>query len=392
MPRTTPSRPALLLLAPVLVAALAGCDALEGETHGAASSPDAPRESGTADEPLPPSVGPMGGAAPSTVPTPVANGVPTADGGLAGGAPTTMATAPPPPPGTAVDAAAAPATSADCAGALPCALRTADGGVEVRLSRAGIERADGAEALAVELAIEALARDATPGLGLAASAAWAGERTAATAARLGDARAGDGRPAERALPAGASIDGALRFPAPRGAAPDALDRLELAVHEAGAAVRFAFANVPLGPLPTASVDCALALPCLWRSPDGSLELAVDAVGTDRWHHSTRTAVDWRLDATRPLELELADAARASTDTGHAMEYYGIEFGGTTSRGEGALAGTVAPGAPARGRTVFRRVPPEDATSLADVELALAERAAPRVRGWRVRFLNLPIAR
>ena len=413
-------------LALALACALAGCGALEDEPRTAQGSPGpadppgttpgeapaAPPEPTAAERPGDEAVRATGPQGPAAMPAPDAPGggsiVPPADPEAlttpetpivpgtehpAASAPTPVdpdAPARSPGVGTAADAAADAAV--DCAGSLPCTLRSPDGGFEVRLSRAAAERVDGTDALVVDFAIGALSRDAAPGVDGASSAAWAGERTAAAAVRVGADRAGADGYAGRAIAAGTTTDGTLRFAGPRGATPDGIDRLELVVREAGAVSRFAFAHVPLGPLATPPVDCALALPCTWRSPNGELALEIDAVGTDRWHHSTRTAIDWRLVAARPFEAELADAALALTDTGHEMEYYGIDFGGTTSRGEGPLDDTAAPGASVPGRTVFRRAAPADATALARLEIAIAERAVPRVRGRRIVFERLPIAR
>ena len=152
-----------------------------------------------------------------------------------------------------------------------------------------------------------------------------------------------------------------------------------------------FGNVPWPSDAASAVDCANALPCAWTSADGALALAIDAIGLARWHHSTRLVVDWSATLDRSAELFLADSARAVTDGGKSLEYYGIDFGGTTSRGEGALSARVTSGS-AAGRVVFRRAPPETATSITSASFELSRDEADRRTRWRVELRNLPLAR
>ena len=328
--------------------------------------------------------------------------------GPAGGPPTTAAAETPAvsdaPPDATPDAPSAPSTpsaagTVDCASALPCTLRSPDGAFEIVLSAADGEAADGSGAPRTDFAVEALTRDVALGIDLASSLTADGEVAAGTIARFGagSARRADATTdtelvARHFLIPGLPINGHVAFADTRATEPATIDRLELVVHEAGVRTGLAFANVPWGPAASAAVDCALALPCTWSAPGGDATLVVDAVGLERWHNATRTIVDWRAGAARGLTLQLADAASATTDEGDPLEYYGIELGGATSRGEGPLDDVAGPDAPAAGRTVFRRAPPEGVTALGTLELHLVERRAPRVPRWRVVLTNLPLTR
>ena len=321
--------------------------------------------------------------------------------GPAGGPPATAVAETPAVSDATPAAPSAPsaAGTVDCASILPCTLRSADGAFEIVLSAADGEAADGSGAPRADFAARALTRDVVLGIDLASSLTADGEVAVGTAARLGagnalraDAATDDGLVARHALMPGLPINGHVAFADTRATEPATIDRLELVVREAGARAGLAFANVPWGPAASAAVDCALALPCTWSAPGGDATLVVDAVGLERWHNAARTIVDWRAEATSELTLELADAASATTDEGDPLEYYGIELDDTTSRGEGPLADVAGPGAPAAGRTVFRRAPPEAATALGTLELDLVERRAPRVPRWHVVLTNLPLTR
>ena len=381
-PRRTARRTALAALC---LLTLAGCtgdpvdDPPANDPSGnAPSSPDGD----DAAEPRLPAVGPAGG--------PPATAAPLAR-------PDTTPDATPPTP-SGPDAPSTAGTI-DCASTLPCTLRSPDGAFEIVLSAADGEVADGSGAPRADFAARALTRDVALGIDLASSLTADGEVAAGTTARFG---AGSARRADATTDAelvarhflipGLPINGHVAFADTRATEPATIDRLELVVHEAGVRTGLAFANVPWGPAASATVDCALTLPCTWSAPAGDATLVADAVGLERWHNATRTIVDWRAGAARELAFELADAASATTDEGDPLEYYGIELGGATSRGEGPLDDVAGPDAPAAGRTVFRRAPPEAATALGTLELHLVERRAPRVPRWRVVLTNLPLTR
>lgn len=278
----------------------------------------------------------------------------------------------------------------DCLATLPCVAGEPDGGWSVSLTSTRDAGTPTAPRPSVDFELRALTRDTELGLSAGAGRLVDGRDEPASSLGLGPADA-----VRHALVPGRAVAGRIAFDAPPVPLPDVFERVWLVLDEADTLTTLAFENVPWPSDAATAVDCANALPCTWTSADGGLALNIDAIGLVRWHHSTRLILDWNATLDRPAELSLADTARAVTDEGKSLEYYGIDFGAATSRGEGALAAPATAGAPVPGRVVFRRAPPETATSLANASFELyrdeADGADTPVR-WRIELRNLPLGR
>ena len=283
------------------------------------------------------------------------------------------------------------AESVDCAAALPCRLEAVDGAFAITLSAADGEALDGGGPLRVDFAVEALSRDMPVGIDRRSFALAGGQVLDTESLRLGSAAVDGARDeAVFTLVAGVPINGHLLFAGTLLGAPDSLDRLTLVLAEAGATRELRFADVPLGPEPSSAVDCRGTLPCDWRSADGGAVLTLAAVAPLYWNRSTRLVVDWSLVATRPLEALTYVGGLVTDGAGSALEVYGVELAGESSRDDTPLVRPLAAGEPLNGRLVLRRVPPADTLALARVEPGIVERRAPRSPRWRPVFLDVPI--
>ena len=292
------------------------------------------------------------------------------------------------PPGD--DSSAAPI---DCAGTLPCRFESPGGGFAITLTAADGEALDGSGPLRIDFSAEALSRDVLVGVDRASHVVAGGEVLAADTLRLGGASIGDARDeAAFTLLAGVPINGHATFSGTLVGNPAALERVTLALSEAGAPRHVSFADVPLGPEPSLPVECLERLPCHWRSADGSVMLTLTDVAPLYWNRSTRLVVDWSLASTRALELATFLSGLVTGTDGEALELYGVELAGEQSRDATPLVRPLAAGETLAGRLVLRRVPPDEVRGLARVAPGIAERRAPRAPRWRPVFLNVPIVR
>ena len=341
---------------------------------------------------------PLGGCddpGPDTEPTPASeSGADPGSGASAESDPVSPATDPRPTSTPETDSnAPTPPTSAapiDCANALPCRFESADGALAITVTAADGEALDGGGALRVDFVVEALSRDTRLALGRDTALIAGGQVLEAETLRLGATSAAGARDeAETTLLAGVPINGHAIFGGALVGNPVALDRLTLSLSEADRARPVGFAAVPLGPAPSAPIDCAGLLPCEWRSAPEGVTLTLRSVAPLYWNRSTRLALDWTLATVRPLEL-VAFPGVSVAAAGGAMEIYGVELGGEESRDGTALARALDAGETIGGRLVLRRLPPEGTIALERVEPGLVERRAPRAPRWRAVFLDVPI--
>ncbi len=277
--------------------------------------------------------------------------------------------------------------SVDCLATLPCRADAPDAAWRITLTSTRNDASSGVATSRIGMELEALTRDAELGFAGGSALTIDGRLVPGSSAQLDP-----GGTANRTVLAGAALTGRVTFDASGGPLPAVVERVSLVVVEADTPTTFDFENVPWPSDPATAVDCGNALPCTWTSPDGEIALVVEAIGLVRWHHSTRLILDWSATLDRDAELSLADSALAVTDTGKSLEYYGIDFGGTTSRGEGALSTPVAADSPVAGRTVFRRAPPETATSLTSAAFELSRTGTDEGVRWHVQLRGLPLPR
>ena len=299
---------------------------------------------------------------------------------------------PPSSPATDSPSAAEPSAtaSADCASTLPCRLVTADGGLAATLTAADGAVLDGSGPLRIDVVVEALSRDARVGIAASSSVVAGGQVLEVDALRLGVAGAPGARDeAAFDLLAGVPINGHVTFGGDLVGNPGTLDRVTLALTEAGTARRATFADVPLGPEPGAPIDCAASLPCLWTSADGTATIALTDAVPERWNRAERLVVSWSFTATRPLEIALSGLGRVTGGDGEALEPYGIELGGVESSDGTLPTRALAAGESVTGRVVPRRVPASDA-ALGRVEIDVVERRSPRAPRWRPVFVDVPL--
>lgn len=296
-------------------------------------------------------------------------------------------------PGTTDGAADADVPVVDCAGALPCRAALDGGALAVTLAASDGEALDGSGALRVDFAVEALARDATLALGSGSSAVVGGQVLGTASVSLGGAGESVARDeAVSALLAGVAVNAHVVLDGRPFGNPAALERLTLVLAEGDSARVARFANVPLGPERSEPVDCAATLPCAWRSSDGGVTLTLVSAEPARWNRSTRLAIDWTLETTRPLEAMALPSYRVVAEGGATLEPYGIELAGLESRDGTPLAAPLDADAALGGRLVLRRMPPEETGALARVEPAVIERRALRTPRWRAVFVDVPVTR
>ena len=308
-------------------------------------------------------------------------------------APSPEPSAPPSGPSPTTDGSDADGTaeSIDCAATLPCRLEAVDGAFAITLSAADGEALDGNGPLRVDFSIEALSRDMPVGIDRRSFAVADGQVLDTESLQLGSAAVDGARDeAVFTLVAGVPINGHLVFAGTLLGAPDSLDRLALVLAEAGATRELRFVDVPLGPEPSSAVDCQGLLPCEWRSADGSAGLNLTNVAPLYWNRSTRLVIDWSLVATRPLEAVTFVGGLVTDEGGNALEIYGVELAGESSRDDTPLVRPLAAGEPLNGRLVLRRLPPADVVTLGRIEPPIVERRAPRSPRWRPVFLDVPI--
>lgn len=279
----------------------------------------------------------------------------------------------------------------DCADALPCTVTSEDGALTLRLTAAQGEQADDGGDFRVDLAV-ASARGGDVAL------------TTATFAEAGEARLEaalvtiDGEGSRFGGSASATLEPATDAPASvefLGSLPGGTERLDavtLVLVGGARETRLRFLNVPAGADGGEVVDCRLALPCDWRSPDGELGVTVEDVAVRRFDDRERLVVVYTVTSVRAITLAAEGYARASGRSGGRFAQAVLEFGASRSRFGARLEATLAPGETIRATLGLdaASLPPYADDVLDTLRLSLFEVVEPRVPYLNPVFAELSI--
>ena len=182
-----------------------------------------------------------------------------------------------------------PGQIVDCAFTVPCRWLDADNGFAVTLTSADDVGSIGG--LKVAFAVSAT-HDTEVSYGGGSTALGAdGRRLSPTVRTLGP---GDGN-APMGLLAGETLSGGIDHAQP--ADKQSLARFALALTDNGFVREAIFVNIPVGPAASASVDCAMDLPCTWQSADSRASVSlisaggIDSTGNLTTGFSITTATD-----------------------------------------------------------------------------------------------------
>ena len=164
----------------------------------------------------------------------------------------------------------APGQIVDCAFAVPCRWLDAEGAFGVTVTSADdIGRIGG---LSVRFAVSATHDTEVSYAGGSTAIGADGRRFQPTVRSLGP---GNGI-APTGVLGGESLDGHIDHDTPVDGA--ALARFALTLSDNGFVREAVFVNLPVGAAASANVDCAMNLPCTWRSADGYADVSLISAG------------------------------------------------------------------------------------------------------------------
>jgi len=267
-----------------------------------------------------------------------------------------------------------PGQIVDCAFVVPCRWLDADAAFAVTVTSVDDTGAQGGLSVAFGVAAT---HDTEVSFGGGSAALGAdGARFQPVARVLG----GGNGIAPTGLLASESLEGHIDYATV--AAGTELARWSVALTDNGFVREAVFVNLPSGPAPSASVDCALDLPCTWLAGDGGASVTLGSAGG--LDSARRLSTGFSVTTVEATALALEGASAVGDD--------GTPFDGRThtlgtANGFAKIAATTVAGLPTAGSVSFARTGSSPA-ALSRLELALY-RDAPVPR-WSIVFENVPL--
>ena len=268
----------------------------------------------------------------------------------------------------------APGQIVDCAFALPCRWLDADGGFAVTVTSAD----DTGPLNGLSVAFNVVAtHDTEVSYGGGSTAVGAnGTRFQPTVRALGP---GNGIAAVGLL-ASETLNGSIHHD--KGADGQNLDRFSVTLTDNGFVREAVFVNLPVGPAAAESVDCAMNLPCTWRSADGYTDVSLISAGGIASSGSLSAGFSITTVTDSAVALAGAEAVGAE-GTRFASRTHTLG----TANGFDEITDTTVAGLPLAATVLFNRTGTSPA-ALARLELSLYP-AAPVPR-WSIVFENVPL--